>query len=76
MSFRNACLPALASMRNAVSTAGRFGIPTVVLGPGSIETAHMRDEYCPVNDIVNACKAYAHLIYSFSCGEYGTEGGS
>lgn len=46
---------------NATSSAGTFDIPSVIICPGNLETAHARDEYCPVKDIVEACQIYAYL---------------
>lgn len=42
-----------------------LGIPTVVLGPGSIEQAHSNDEYVIVEDLVKAAYIYRDLILSF-----------
>jgi acetylornithine deacetylase/succinyl-diaminopimelate desuccinylase-like protein len=49
---------------NAVSTV-RAGIPTIGFGPGDFTLAHMRDERCPVAEIVEACETYAHFIRRF-----------
>ncbi len=38
------------------------GIETVVLGPGHLSSAHSEEEYCPVQEIVNACKIYIYSI--------------
>lgn len=46
---------------NAVSTAGIHRIPTVVLGPGSADQAHRKDEFCPVEDLIQACAIYVYL---------------
>ena len=46
---------------NGISSAGLHGIPTIVMGPGELAMAHARDEYCPVEDIIDACKVYARL---------------
>ena len=46
---------------NAVITAGTLHIPTIVLGPGSTACAHMKDEFCPVEQMLQACGIYAAL---------------
>lgn len=46
---------------NAV-TPVRQGIPTIGFGPGDHRLAHMRDESCPVQQIVDACAFYLQLI--------------
>lgn len=46
---------------NAV-TPVRMGIPTIGFGPGDSKLAHMRDEYCEVDQIVDACRYYIHFI--------------
>ncbi|CAA7601770.1 Peptidase M20 [Acididesulfobacillus acetoxydans] len=46
---------------NGVASAGKLGIPTIGFGAGIEKMAHMTNEYCPVPDIVNACKFYTLL---------------
>lgn len=46
---------------NGVASA-RLGIPTIGLGPGDPKLAHMRDEHCPISQIIGACKLYTELI--------------
>lgn len=46
---------------NAVATAGIHKIPSIVLGPGSTEVAHMRDEYCSLDQLLKACQIYVNL---------------
>jgi putative selenium metabolism hydrolase len=46
---------------NAV-TPVRLGIPTIGFGPGEDKLAHMRNENCRVEQIVEACGFYANLI--------------
>ncbi|MDG6990072.1 MAG: M20 family metallopeptidase [Nitrososphaerota archaeon] len=41
------------------------GIPTVILGPGSLDIAHTRDEYVPVEELGLAAKAYALIAQRF-----------
>ena len=46
---------------NGISTAGLYGIPTIVIGPGDLTRAHAKDERCPVDAIVSAMRIYALL---------------
>ena len=46
---------------NAVTPVS-MGIPTIGFGPGDYQLAHMRDEHCPVDQIVDACRFYVRLI--------------
>lgn len=46
---------------NAVTPVS-LGIPTIGFGPGDTSLAHMRDESCPVQQIVDACGFYMRLI--------------
>jgi succinyl-diaminopimelate desuccinylase len=41
--------------------------PTVILGPGTPETAHKRDEFCPISNLENATEAYSEIIRKW-CG--------
>ncbi|MGI6358518.1 MAG: YgeY family selenium metabolism-linked hydrolase [Bacillota bacterium] len=47
---------------NGVASA-RLGIPTIGFGAGIEKMAHMTNEYCPVSDIVAACKFYVMLVH-------------
>lgn len=46
---------------NAVATAGLLHIPTIVLGPGDLKYAHGKDEFCPVDQLLQACEIYVQL---------------
>lgn len=46
---------------NGVATA-KLGIPTIGFGPGDAKLAHMRDENCPVDEIVRAFEFYTSLV--------------
>jgi len=46
---------------NAVTPVA-LGIPTIGFGPGDYRLAHMRDESCPVQQIVDACGFYVRVI--------------
>jgi acetylornithine deacetylase/succinyl-diaminopimelate desuccinylase-like protein len=46
---------------NAVALI-RLGIPTIGFGPGEYKLAHMRNEKCAVNQIVDACAVYISVI--------------
>ncbi len=46
---------------NAVASVG-IGIPTIGYGPGDPKLAHMKDERCAVEEIIDACQFYTALI--------------
>jgi len=46
---------------NAVAPVS-MGIPTIGFGPGEYKLAHMRDENCDLNQIVDACDFYTRLV--------------
>ena len=47
---------------NAVTPVS-MGIPTIGFGPGEYKLAHMRNESCDVNQIIEACGFYAGVIH-------------
>ncbi len=46
---------------NAVTPVS-MGIPTIGFGPGEHKLAHMRNESCDVNQILDACEFYTRVI--------------
>jgi acetylornithine deacetylase/succinyl-diaminopimelate desuccinylase-like protein len=46
---------------NAVAVVS-LGIPTIGFGPGEYKLAHMRNEKCEINQIVDACAVYTRVI--------------
>ncbi|MCS6907640.1 MAG: YgeY family selenium metabolism-linked hydrolase [Anaerolineales bacterium] len=46
---------------NAV-TPVRLGIPTIGFGPGDPKLAHMRNEFCEVRQLLEACVFYTRLL--------------
>ncbi|WP_176461738.1 YgeY family selenium metabolism-linked hydrolase [Anaeromicrobium sediminis] len=46
---------------NGVAT-DKLNIPTIGFGPGDSKMAHVKDEHCPIDDIVKACEFYTNLI--------------
>jgi len=47
---------------NASESAGRRGIPSFILGPGTLAEAHIADEWVAVADLIAAQKCYAAII--------------
>ncbi len=47
---------------NAVTPVS-MGIPTIGFGPGEYKLAHMHNEHCKVNQIVDACSFYSRIIH-------------
>ncbi len=43
----------------------RAGIPSIILGPGSIEQAHTADEYVELEEVEKAFVVYRNLMKSF-----------
>ncbi|ADB51203.1 M20 family metallopeptidase [Conexibacter woesei] len=56
------------SAANDSSWLDRAGIPTVLLGPGAPEQAHVTDEHVPLADVADAIAIYAHAIAARSSG--------
>ncbi len=52
---------------NAVTPVS-LGIPTIGFGPGDYKLAHMRNERCMVDQIVEACNFYVRLIQRLDAG--------
>ncbi|MEZ4770165.1 MAG: YgeY family selenium metabolism-linked hydrolase [Caldilineales bacterium] len=52
---------------NAV-TPTSLGIPTIGFGPGDQKLAHMPNEACPVQQIVDACRFYTQVIRRLPAG--------
>lgn len=47
------------------SKTARAGIPTIVLGPGSIDQAHTAVEFVEIEQVVKATKIYARMMLAF-----------
>ncbi len=47
---------------NAVTPVS-MGIPTIGFGPGEYKLAHMHNEHCKVNQIIDACDFYTRIIH-------------
>ena len=50
------------------SDASRFakaGIPSVILGPGSIDQAHAAEEYVDLDQVMGAVEIYARTVLEF-----------
>jgi acetylornithine deacetylase/succinyl-diaminopimelate desuccinylase family protein len=47
------------------SPLSRAGIPSIVLGPGSIDQAHTAAEYVEIDQVVQAAAIYADIMQSF-----------
>ncbi len=47
------------------SKLARIGIPSIVLGPGSIDQAHTADEFVPDDEVVKAAFVYEQIIRRF-----------
>ena len=50
---------------NGVTTKGVYGIPTIGLGPGAEEHAHMPLDQVRVDDLVKAMAFYAAFVLRF-----------
>ena len=49
---------------NASESAGRRGIPSFILGPGTLGEAHIADEWVAVAELIAAQRCYAAIIAS------------
>jgi acetylornithine deacetylase len=47
------------------SKLARAGIPSIILGPGSIDQAHAADEYVDLDQVALAAEIYARTILEF-----------
>lgn len=47
------------------SLLSRAGIPSIVLGPGSIDQAHTAAEYVEIDQVVQAAAIYANIMQNF-----------
>ena len=47
---------------NAVTSAS-MGIPTIGFGPGEYKLAHMSNEHCNIDQIIDACRFYIRVIH-------------
>jgi len=47
------------------SKTARAGIPTIVLGPGSIDQAHTASEFVEIDQVVKATEIYARMMLAF-----------
>jgi len=47
------------------SKLARCGIPSVILGPGSIDQAHAAEEYVDVNQVLQATEIYTRIALQF-----------
>lgn len=50
---------------DACQLSGRGGIPSVILGPGSIDQAHTDDEWVALEEVERAAEVYERLCRSF-----------
>jgi acetylornithine deacetylase len=47
------------------SKLSRKGIPSIILGPGSIDRAHAAEEYVELDQVALAAEIYARIILEF-----------
>lgn len=61
--------PALGVFHGGTEAAyvSQFGIPTLIVGPGSLEQAHRIDEYASVAQIMQCADLYFRLMQSVCC---------
>ena len=48
---------------NGVTSAGKYGIPTIGFGAGEPKYAHTINENCSIKEILDACKFYSMLVF-------------
>ncbi|MCZ7545540.1 MAG: M20 family metallopeptidase [Anaerolineae bacterium] len=58
--------PTLAPYWSDLAHLHRAGIPTLIIGPGSILQAHSADEYVPVDDLVTCARLYLYTALRFA----------
>jgi putative selenium metabolism hydrolase len=54
---------------NGSASAGRFGLPTLIYGPGSLDQAHAIDEFIDLAQLEQAVVAYRLIVTTFLKGE-------
>ncbi len=47
------------------SKLSRAGVPTIIFGPGSIDRAHVADEYVEIDQVEQAAEFHQRLLMSF-----------
>lgn len=52
---------------NALISAGKWTLPTVIIGPGDIALAHKPNEHVSIHKLIDAARVYATLCQNFPC---------